>query len=173
MAEKGVNEIPRDVRPLFTKGSDALARENFDYAIALFNQVLAREPAEVDDLLALRGNRQLRHHQVDLSGLQRRQQRVARHGQQHHVQVELAFFELQLPVEFVLEEREVFVGEPARLALVEEVERAVERDTRTDQAPPDEGVEITREDLVDRVRSYRPGASDGLRRRPRSETAWI
>jgi len=54
MAEKGVNEIPRDVRPLFTKGNDALARENFDYAIALFNQVLAREPRIYDCRKALR-----------------------------------------------------------------------------------------------------------------------
>jgi tetratricopeptide (TPR) repeat protein len=54
MAEKGVNEIPRDVRPLFTKGSDALARENFDYAIALFNQVLAREPRIYECRKALR-----------------------------------------------------------------------------------------------------------------------
>jgi tetratricopeptide (TPR) repeat protein len=54
MAEKGVNEIPRDVRPHFTKGNDALARENFDYAIDLFNQVLAREPRIYDCRKALR-----------------------------------------------------------------------------------------------------------------------
>jgi len=54
MAEKGVNEIPRDLRPLFTKGNDALARENFDYAINLYHQVLAREPAVVDCRKALR-----------------------------------------------------------------------------------------------------------------------
>src|SRR6266704_1362476 len=54
MAEKGVNDIPRDVRPLFTKGNDALARENFDYAIDLFNQVLAREPRIYDCRKALR-----------------------------------------------------------------------------------------------------------------------
>ena len=54
MPEKSVNEIPRDLRPLFTKGNDALARENFDYAINLFHQVLAREPAVVDCRKALR-----------------------------------------------------------------------------------------------------------------------
>ncbi len=54
MAEKGVNDIPRDVRPLFTKGNDALARENFDYAIDLFTQVLAREPRIYDCRKALR-----------------------------------------------------------------------------------------------------------------------
>ena len=44
MSEKSVNEIPREVRPLFTKGNDALSKENFDYAISLFSQVLAKEP---------------------------------------------------------------------------------------------------------------------------------
>jgi tetratricopeptide (TPR) repeat protein len=44
MAEKGLNDLPRDLRVLFTKGNDALQRDNFDYAIDLFNQVLAREP---------------------------------------------------------------------------------------------------------------------------------
>jgi tetratricopeptide (TPR) repeat protein len=44
MSEKSVNEIPREVRPLFTKGNDALSRDNFDYAISLFSQVLLREP---------------------------------------------------------------------------------------------------------------------------------
>jgi len=45
MAEKNVNEIPRDVRALYIKGNEALARDNPDYAISLFNQVLVREPA--------------------------------------------------------------------------------------------------------------------------------
>jgi tetratricopeptide (TPR) repeat protein len=44
MAEKSLNDLTRDVRVLFTKGHDALQRDNFDYAIDLFNQVLAREP---------------------------------------------------------------------------------------------------------------------------------
>ncbi len=44
MAEKKLPEISRDVRVVFTKGNDALQRENYDYAIDLFNQVLAREP---------------------------------------------------------------------------------------------------------------------------------
>ncbi len=39
---------------LFTKGSDALSRENYDYAIDLFNQILAREPAIFDVRKALR-----------------------------------------------------------------------------------------------------------------------
>src|SRR5262245_29610372 len=44
MAEKSLNELPRDLRVLFTKGHEALQRDNFDYAIDLLNQVLAREP---------------------------------------------------------------------------------------------------------------------------------
>jgi tetratricopeptide (TPR) repeat protein len=44
MAEKSTNELPRDVRVLFTKGHEALQRDNLDYAIDLFNQVLKREP---------------------------------------------------------------------------------------------------------------------------------
>jgi tetratricopeptide (TPR) repeat protein len=54
MAEKNVNEVSRDARTLFTKGSEALQRENLDYAIALFNQVLANEPAFFECRKALR-----------------------------------------------------------------------------------------------------------------------
>jgi tetratricopeptide (TPR) repeat protein len=54
MAEKSINELPRDLRGLFTKGSDALQRENYDYAIDLFNQILAREPAQFEVRRALR-----------------------------------------------------------------------------------------------------------------------
>jgi tetratricopeptide (TPR) repeat protein len=59
MAEKSVNDLPRDLRVLFTRGSDALARENFDYAIDLFNQVLEKEPSLYDCRKALR-NAQLK-----------------------------------------------------------------------------------------------------------------
>ncbi|HWV99367.1 MAG TPA: hypothetical protein VNZ64_06695 [Candidatus Acidoferrum sp.] len=45
MAEKSLQDLPRDLRALFTKGNDALQRENYDYAIDLFNQVLVREPS--------------------------------------------------------------------------------------------------------------------------------
>src|SRR4051812_13922004 len=44
MAEKSVNEIPREIRAIFQKGNDALLRENYDYAVDLFTQVLEREP---------------------------------------------------------------------------------------------------------------------------------
>ncbi|HVV73129.1 MAG TPA: hypothetical protein VHI52_16770 [Verrucomicrobiae bacterium] len=48
MAEKSLNDLPRDLRVLFTKGHEAFQRDNFDYAIDLFNQVLAREPSLYD-----------------------------------------------------------------------------------------------------------------------------
>src|SRR4051812_20690727 len=54
MAEKSLNELPRDLRMLHTKGSDALSRENYDYAIDLFNQILTREPALYEVRKALR-----------------------------------------------------------------------------------------------------------------------
>jgi tetratricopeptide (TPR) repeat protein len=54
MAEKSLNDLPRDLRALFTKGNDALQRDNFDYAIALFNQVLVREPGVHECRKALR-----------------------------------------------------------------------------------------------------------------------
>src|ERR1019366_9377852 len=54
MAEKSLNELPRDLRMLFTKGSDALQRENLDYGIDLFNQILAKEPGMYDCRKALR-----------------------------------------------------------------------------------------------------------------------
>lgn len=58
MAEKSLNEIPRDLRAMFTKGNDALTRDNFDYAIDLFCQVLAREPGLVECRRALRSAQQ-------------------------------------------------------------------------------------------------------------------
>jgi tetratricopeptide (TPR) repeat protein len=54
MAEKSLTELPRELRLLYTKGNDALARENFDYAIDLFNQVLLKEPAQWEVRRALR-----------------------------------------------------------------------------------------------------------------------
>lgn len=54
MAEKTLDALPRDLRMLYTRGADALARENFDYAIDLFSQVLAREPGLFECRKALR-----------------------------------------------------------------------------------------------------------------------
>ncbi|HXP63434.1 MAG TPA: hypothetical protein VN829_23225 [Dongiaceae bacterium] len=54
MAEKSQNDLPRDVRGLYEKGKEAVNRENVDYAIDLFNQVLAREPRFYEGRHALR-----------------------------------------------------------------------------------------------------------------------
>jgi tetratricopeptide (TPR) repeat protein len=54
MSEKSLNDIPREVRPLFTKANDALGRDNFDYAIDLLMQVIARAPEVVEVRKALR-----------------------------------------------------------------------------------------------------------------------
>src|SRR5947207_15448980 len=59
MAEKSVNEISRDVRLLFQKGTEASSRENYDYALDLFNQVLEKEPSFFECRKALR-NAQIR-----------------------------------------------------------------------------------------------------------------
>lgn len=54
MPEKTLSEVSRDLRDLYQKGTAALQRQNFDYAISFFNQVLAREPAFFDCRQALR-----------------------------------------------------------------------------------------------------------------------
>jgi tetratricopeptide (TPR) repeat protein len=54
MAEKSLNDLPRDLRALYTKGSDAFQRENYDYAIALFNQILEKQPGVLDVRKSLR-----------------------------------------------------------------------------------------------------------------------
>ena len=54
MPEKALNEVPRDLRDLFQKGSVALQRQNYDYAIAIFSQVLQTDPAFFDCRQALR-----------------------------------------------------------------------------------------------------------------------
>jgi tetratricopeptide (TPR) repeat protein len=54
MAEKSSSEIPRPVRELYERGSAALQRQNWDYAIAIFSQVLQKEPAFYECREALR-----------------------------------------------------------------------------------------------------------------------
>lgn len=54
MAEKGLNEVSRELRDLYQKGTVALQRQNFDYAIAILNQVLQTEPGFFDCRQALR-----------------------------------------------------------------------------------------------------------------------
>ena len=46
--------MPLDLRRMFTKGNEALQRDNFDYAIELFHQVLEKEPGFFECRKALR-----------------------------------------------------------------------------------------------------------------------
>ena len=56
MAEKTINQIPRHLREQYEKGKQAFDRKNFDYAIAIFCQVLEQEPAFYDCREALRAS---------------------------------------------------------------------------------------------------------------------
>jgi tetratricopeptide (TPR) repeat protein len=54
MPEIYLNEVPRELRTLFTKAYDAAQRENHDYAITLFCQLLEREPGFFEARKSLR-----------------------------------------------------------------------------------------------------------------------
>lgn len=54
MPEKSINEISREARTLHAKAQEAAQRENTDYAIALYNQVLEKEPGFFECRKALR-----------------------------------------------------------------------------------------------------------------------
>jgi len=54
MAEIELTGLPREMRQLHTKGMEALKRDNFDYAVDLFMQVLKNAPGCVDCRKALR-----------------------------------------------------------------------------------------------------------------------
>jgi tetratricopeptide (TPR) repeat protein len=54
MAEKTLNEISRETLSLYKKAAEAAQRDNFDYAIALFSQVLEKEPTFYEGRKALR-----------------------------------------------------------------------------------------------------------------------
>lgn len=54
MPEKSLNQIPAAQRELFDKGMAALQKNNLDYAVALFNQVLKAEPGFFECRQALR-----------------------------------------------------------------------------------------------------------------------
>jgi tetratricopeptide (TPR) repeat protein len=45
MPEKSFNEVPRVERELYEKGLAAVERNNLDYALVIFNQILTKEPA--------------------------------------------------------------------------------------------------------------------------------
>ena len=54
MPDKSLKDIPPNLRELYKKGNDALQRNNLDYAIAIYHQVLQQEPAFLDCRQALR-----------------------------------------------------------------------------------------------------------------------
>jgi hypothetical protein len=54
MPEKNLSEISRSWRELYEKGIAALHKQNYDYALAILNQVLQKEPAFYDCREALR-----------------------------------------------------------------------------------------------------------------------
>ena len=54
MPEKSLSEIPRPIRELYEKGNAAFQHKNWDYAIAIFGQVLQKEPGFYDCREALR-----------------------------------------------------------------------------------------------------------------------
>ncbi len=54
MPEKQLSELTRDLREIHRRGNDAMQRDNFDYAIELFTQVLTAEPAMHEVRRALR-----------------------------------------------------------------------------------------------------------------------
>ena len=54
MPEKLISAIPRPQRELYEKGMAAFQRQNYDYAITIFNQVLEKEPGFYDCREALR-----------------------------------------------------------------------------------------------------------------------
>jgi len=54
MPELSLREIPQDLREMFQKGNAALQRQNYDYAITFFEQILKRAPGFFDARQALR-----------------------------------------------------------------------------------------------------------------------
>jgi tetratricopeptide (TPR) repeat protein len=58
MPEKVIHEISADARRLYTKANEAAQRENADYAIALYCQVLEKEPGFLECRKLLRSEQQ-------------------------------------------------------------------------------------------------------------------
>lgn len=54
MPEKNMNEVPRGLREYYEKGTAALEKHNFDYAVTMFLQVLQKEPGFFECRQALR-----------------------------------------------------------------------------------------------------------------------
>ena len=58
MPEKSINEISPDLRRLFTKANEAAQRDNADYAIDLYCQILEKEPGLLECRRLLRAEQQ-------------------------------------------------------------------------------------------------------------------
>ena len=54
MPDQTLREIPNDLREMFQKGNAALQRQNYDYAITFFDQILKRAPGFFEARQALR-----------------------------------------------------------------------------------------------------------------------
>lgn len=54
MPEKNMHEVPRALRDYYEKGTAALEKHNFDYAVTMFMQVLQKEPGFFECRQALR-----------------------------------------------------------------------------------------------------------------------
>ncbi|MBL9167827.1 MAG: tetratricopeptide repeat protein [Verrucomicrobiales bacterium] len=61
MSEKPLNQISRDLRDFYQKGTVALERQNLDYAISILEQVVLREPACLEARQALRAAQIKKH----------------------------------------------------------------------------------------------------------------
>src|ERR1043165_6093484 len=55
MPEKSFHEVPRVERELYEKGIAAVQRNNLDYALVIFNQILTKEPGFYECRETLRG----------------------------------------------------------------------------------------------------------------------
>ena len=54
MPEKSLNDLPRELRMIHTKATEALQRENYAYGVVLFAQILTKEPYIFECRKALR-----------------------------------------------------------------------------------------------------------------------
>ena len=61
MPEKSFSEVPKMQRDFFEKGNAAMQKSNWDYAIALYTQVLAAEPGFYECRESLRGAQMKKH----------------------------------------------------------------------------------------------------------------
>lgn len=58
MAETSLNELPRDLRQMYNRGIEAAQRDNLDYAVSLFGQIIEKAPGCYECRAALRAAQQ-------------------------------------------------------------------------------------------------------------------